>query len=110
MNSTENNWVPTDGPIEALSTESEALSTQDEGPSTPIKEFHIRREDFKKARRMREALAESAPGISGRAIAATVILIRPKVPKNRMFACDAAGKRVLTINLKNGTIEFTGAF
>lgn len=105
MNVIEDGWIPSAEP-EALSTPDEVPSTEDQG--SPIKEFHIRHEDMKKAKLMRQALSESAPGISGKAILATPIVVRPKVPKNRMYACQDGGERVLTINLKNGVIEFTG--
>lgn len=93
-------------PAEEKDIELDDLLDDNDIPDVPIWEFHITARDSKKAKRMRELLADNAPGTMGKAFRKTPIKITPRVQKNRMFAVDKNGKRQLCINLKTGEVAF----
>ena len=68
-----------------------------------IEAFHVRREDQKKARRVRQALGFAAP--PGNPIGSLPIVVADGIKKNRMRVAKADGDYVFEINLKNRQIR-----
>jgi hypothetical protein len=78
-------------------------ATPKEEPDYELTAFETLKQCRKRARRVRDWLAASAPD-GGADLAALPVKVATGMRKNRMYAINAAGQRLLEIHLKTGVV------
>ena len=77
---------------------------EEEEANFEIAYFETLKKCHKRAKQVRAWLAETAPGTAGKRIAELPLRFATGMRRNRMYAINAAGQRLLEIHLKTGVV------